>query len=327
MVPLPRRRHLRYVFRAGTWRHLGRRARWSRTSERGHRAVQLTWPVAHETSETIRIIWPNQYGLPNAHAWANPIKSGIAAHVPVVHADIVQPIGNVVLFHVVADGTTRRMVIDYDDRPLLHHSAEVADLYFKMQYLRDGYGSDAIVPGGYVSRQAALYKYVHSWRQLRDRSAPSHDVVGRFGMDWAQDIRGQAIAMLQAQDRVDFRGGAAAVWWGEYMDEICDARVCLDLPGNGEFCYRLVEYLAVGACIVGPELKTEMPVPLESGVHLVRVPRTLDGLIGWCEQLANDHDLRNRIRRGAEDYFDRYLSLEQLGAYYVDSIWRLVNKS
>jgi len=289
--------------------------------------VRLTWPVAQETSETMRITWPRQYGSPNAYAWANPIKSGIATHVPIEHADIVQPIGNVVLFHVVASGTTCRIVIDYDDKLLLHDCAKAADLYFKMQYLRGGYGSQTIVPGGYVSRHAALYRYVHSWRRFRDRTTPSHDVLGRFGMDWAQDIRGQAIAMLQAQTRFRFQGGAAPVWWGEYMDEICDARVCLDLPGNGEFCYRLVEYLAVGACVLGPELEAEMPVPLESGVHVVRIPRTLDGLIDWCDRLVNDNELRNRIRRGAEDYFDRYLSLEQLGAYYVDTIWRLVTTS
>jgi hypothetical protein len=112
------------------------------------------------------------------------------------------------------------------------------------------------------------------------------------------------------------------VWWGEYMDEMCEARVCLDLPGRGEFCYRLVEYLAVGACVIGPELATEMPVPLEPGVHLVRVPRSLDGLIDECERLLRDDGLRTTIGRAAEDYFDRYLALEQLGSYYIDALWR-----
>jgi hypothetical protein len=106
------------------------------------------------------------------------------------------------------------------------------------------------------------------------------------------------------------------------MDEICDARVCLDLPGRGELCYRLVEYLAVGACVIGPELTTELPVPLESGVNLVRVPRSLEGLIYECDGLLRDDGLREAIGRAAEDYFDRYLALEQLGAYYVDTMWR-----
>ncbi len=106
------------------------------------------------------------------------------------------------------------------------------------------------------------------------------------------------------------------------MDEICRARVCLDLPGRGELCYRLVEYLAVGACVIGPDLVAELPVPLESGVHLLRVPRSLDGLVDGCEQLLGDVSLRRAISRSAEEYFDRYLALEQLGAYYVDTLWR-----
>ena len=73
--------------------------------------------------------------------------------------------------------------------------------------------------------------------------------------------------------------------------------------------------------MIGPELATEMPVPLEPGVHLVRV-RSLDGLVDECERLLRDDRLRAAIGRAAEDYFDRYLALEQLGAYYVDTLWR-----
>jgi hypothetical protein len=270
----------------------------------------------------MRIHWPGRYGWPNAGASINPIKLGIASHVPLEHADIPQPVGNVVLFRVLDGNTVLNVIVDYDDQMALHDSANHVDLYFKMQYVRHGYGSPTIRPGGYVSAHQALYRYARRWRDLRDKSAPAFDVGGRFGMNWAQTIRGRAIGLLRDQQRVDFQGGAAVIWWGEYMDEISSARVCLDLPGNGEFCFRLVEYLGVGACVVGPELETEMPVPLQSGVHLVRVPRNLDGLVDWCDRLVNDRGLRDEIRRGAEDYFDRYLALDQLGAYYVDTCWR-----
>ena len=99
------------------------------------------------------------------------------------------------------------------------------------------------------------------------------------------------------------------------------SRVCLDLPGRGEHCYRLIEYLAVGACVIGPELGTEMHVPLEAGLHLVRVSRSLEGLVDECARLLGDVNLRRSIGRAAEDYFDRYLALEQLGAYYLDTLW------
>lgn len=328
-MPMPspiRRRHLSYIRRAGTWRHLGRRARWLVEPERRASAVPLSWPISEETRQALRIRWPARYGWPNAGAWVDPIRAGIAGHVRVEAADIPQPQGNVVLFEAAIAGRTYRGAIDYDDKLVLNPCASAVDLYFKLQHSREGYANPVVRPGGYVSTHMALYRHAQRWRELRDQTSPSLDVLGRFGLKWAQQIRLQAITLLRAQDRFRFVGGAVPVWWGEYMDEVCRARVCLDLPGNGEFCYRLVEYLAVGACVIGPELMTEMPVPLESGVHLVRVPRSLDGLVDWCERLLADEALRTSIRRGAEDYFDRYLALEQLGAYYVDALWRQLSQ-
>jgi hypothetical protein len=276
-------------------------------------------------AERVRIRWPTAVnpGRPSLAECVNQIKRGIAAHVRIEHADIPQPVGGVVLFHLLDRGGPQRVVIDTDDRSVLNESANQADVYFKMQYQRGGYGSPHIRPGGYVCLNPALYRYRWNWRRLRRQTVPSHDVYGRFNMsDEKEDVRGAAISLLQAQDRFGFQGGAGAVWWGAYMDEICDARVCLDLPGRGELCYRLIEYLAVGACVIGPELATEMPVPLESGVHLIRVPRSLDGLIDECDRLVRDDGMRETVARAAEDYFDRYLALEQLGAYYVDTLWR-----
>jgi hypothetical protein len=276
----------------------------------------------------MRIRWPIRInpGTPSFRAGANRIKSGIAAHVPIEHAEIPQPVGNVILFHLLDRGKPRRVVIDPDDQVVLNDSASEADVYFKMQYLRGGYGSSHIHPGGYICLQSALYRYRWYWRRLRSRATQSYDVYGRFGTTPdKQDIRACAISLLQAQDRFRFEGGGGAVWWGEYMDEMCRARVCLDLPGRGEHCYRLIEHLAVGACVIGPELTTEMHVPLEPDLHLVRVSRSLEGLVDECERLLADVNHRRAIGRAAEDYFDRYLALEQLGAYYVDTVWRALH--
>lgn len=254
------------------------------------------------------------------------IKSGIAAHVPIEHEDIPQPVGGVVLFQVHDRGSVRRVVIDTDDQLILNDSADDVDLYFKMQYLRGGYGAAHVRPGGYVSLQPALYRYRWRWRKMRELAAPSYDVYGRFGTAAEkQDIRRHAImALADHHNRFGFHGGSGAVWWGEYMDEICRARVCLDLPGRGELCYRLIEYLAVGACVIGPDLAAELPVQPQSGVDLLRVPRSLVGLVDGCEQLLGDGPRRRAISHAAEVYFDRYLALEQLGAYYLDTIWRVM---
>jgi hypothetical protein len=48
---------------------------------------------------------------------------------------------------------------------------------------------------------------------------------------------------------------------------------------------------------------------------------SLEGLVDECARLLGDVNLRRSIGRAAEDYFDRYLALEQLGAYYLDTLW------
>ncbi|MDQ6818392.1 MAG: hypothetical protein M3018_13445 [Actinomycetota bacterium] len=290
--------------------------------------MPLTWPVSDQARENLVVRWPSRYGWPNAGGWIDPIKRGIGSHVRIEYAEIPQPVGNVVAFEAVDQGRKHSVLIDYDDRVELHECASGAELYFKLQFSRDGYGRDRVCPGGYVSKKPALYRHAGALRQLRERRPPEHDVVGRFGIrsESAREIRGKAIAMLSSQKRFGFTGGGQPVWWGEYIDELSDARVCLDLPGRGELCYRLVECLALGACVIGPELDAQLHVPLESGVHLIRLPRSLEGLLEWCERLIADEDLRSTLGRGAAEYFDRYLALEQLGAYYVDALWRLCQR-
>lgn len=283
----------------------------------------LSWPVSAETKAKLLVRWPRRYGWPNATGWIDPIKHGIGTHVRVEPADIPQPVGNAVLFEVLLDGASWRVAIDYSDLGDLHECAGQTDLYYKLQFRQDGYGSDTIVPGGYVSNKPALYKHSRALRDLSRQRAPVHDVVGRFGVWSGREIRNRAVTILESQDRFKYTGGGQPVWWGEYIDELTDAKVCIDLPGKGELCYRLIDCLALGACVVGPELEAQLHVPLESGVHLIRIPRSLEGLVEWCERLIADDELRLTIARGAADYFDRYLALEQLGAYYVDVLWRL----
>jgi hypothetical protein len=309
-------RQLRYAIRPGTWRHLGRRARWSLTPRRAP-GRPLTWPLPADPQAPIRVRWPGAYGWPNAAGWAEPIRRGLGVHADLQAAELTQPLGNVVRFEIGLGRESLTAILDYDDSMELNASVDASDLYFKLQYRRGGYGSAHVVPGGYVSKQPALYRYAKRWRELRERSSPRHDVLGRFGLHWAREIRSRALMLLGEQDRFDFEGGTRALWWGEYMDELVTARVCLDLPGNGELCYRLVEYLAVGACIIGPELEAELPVPLVSSVELVRVPRDLAGLVDGCERLLADEALRARLGHAAAEYFDRHLALEQLGAYYL----------
>jgi hypothetical protein len=315
------RRHFRYATRTGTWRHVGRRLRWALTPAAGATRLPLSWDVESARRGGMGIRWPERYGRANAAGWIEPIRRGMATHAPLEAVALEQPLGNVVRAQIEAGSRRLDVVIDYDDQLELNPSAEVADLYFKMQYRRGGYGMATVVPGGYVCTHAGLYRHAGRWRELRACRQPECDVLGRFRVQRADPIRADALELLDSQDRFRFFGGGRPVWWGEYMDEMSTARVCLDLPGNGEICYRLVEYLAIGACVIGPELEAELPVPLRSGEHLVRVSRDLTGLADECERLLGDAVLRARLSAAAADYFDRYLALEQLGAYYVHTAW------
>jgi hypothetical protein len=135
--------------------------------------------------ERVRIRWPIRInpGRVNLATCVNQIKSGIAAHVPIEHADIPQPDGGV-LFHVLDRGAPRHVVIDTDDHLILNASADEADLYFKMPYLRGGYGSPHIRPGGYVCLQPALYQYRWNWRKLRRRTSATVSRQSTGGARW-----------------------------------------------------------------------------------------------------------------------------------------------
>ena len=162
----------------------------------------------------------------------NRIKAGIAAHVPIEHADIPQPDGGVVLFQLLDRGAPRRVVIDTDDRLVLNDSANEADVYFKMQYLRGGYGSPHIRPGGYVCLQPALYRYRWNWRKLRRRTSPiARRKHGHLGIRrWKAGRPGRCYLPPAGPGPVWLRSEALAPYGGaEYIDEMCNAA---RLPGT-----------------------------------------------------------------------------------------------
>jgi hypothetical protein len=85
-----------------------------------------------------------------------------------------------------------------------------------------------------------------------------------------------------------------------------------------------VECLALGCCVVGPELENRMPVPLVNGIHELRVRRDLAGLVETCAVLAADEEARRGLSLAAQRYFDQVLRREQLAGYYLhESLQRL----
>jgi hypothetical protein len=297
----------------GRWIPAARELGWMAAS-RPPRVRSLSWPVDERALRGSVLRWPAAYGWEPARIWADPLLHGMSRHVRVERVDIPQPHDGIVRF----EWGSVPAALDYSDYPHVDEAcaAEVA-VYFKMQHRRGGYGRDHVVPGGYVPSRPRLYRLLGHLRRERDRAAFAHDVYGRFSLAYAAETRRRAVEILEAQDRFGFGGGMRTVGYGESLREVARARVCLDLPGNGDLCHRLVEYLAVGACVVGPRPGVELHVPLVDGEHVAYAADDLSDLVEVCERYVRDAPARERMAAAARDHFDRYLHRDQLAAYYV----------
>jgi glycosyltransferase involved in cell wall biosynthesis len=189
-----------------------------------------------------------------------------------------------------------------------------------MQYALGGYGRPHLVPGGYVPADPALYTYLGRLRALRDRRDYAHDVYGRFSLDYAPAVRQRAHELLSRQPHFQYEGSLQRVRYSRFLREVARSRICIDLPGNGDFCFRLIDYLAVGACIIGPRHGTALPVPLIEGEHIIYAKDDLSDLVDLCRQYLADDERREAISRNARRLFDDHLHRRSLAAYYLHTI-------
>jgi hypothetical protein len=278
-----------------------------------------TWPLPAGSSTRAAIRWPVHYEWPAAQKWVGALRSSLARQLTLTSAEIVQPFEGVVLIEFVLDGSAHEVAIDYFDRDrVLDEVLERCPLVFKMQYRRDGYGSERVIPGGYVAGRPYLHRYLPGLRQVRDRGRPRFDVYGRFGLSYAPEIRRAAVETLRAQDEFRYEGTLALLPYSAYLREAALSRVCLDLPGNGDLCHRLVDYLAIGCCVVRPEPRTRLHVPLTDGVNIRYVHDLERDLVGACAELVAEPARAEKMGLAARDYFDRYLHTDQLAGYYID---------
>jgi hypothetical protein len=278
-----------------------------------------TWPVSPETRTRLSIAWPTTYEWPLAGQWVDGLRDALAALVPVRRTEIEQPYEGTVLIEVTLDGTRHEVAIDYFDRSrLLDEVAGRCPLVFKMQCAVGGYGFAHVIPGGYIPGKASLYRYQPALHRLRDHGRPRFEVYGRFGPQYAQNIRRRALQLLSEQRRFHFEGSMVTRPYAAYLREAALSKVCIDLPGNGDLCHRLIDYLAVGCAVVRPEPETVLHVPLVDGVHIRFADRDLSNLVEVCAELLLDDSQRNRLALAARDYHERYLRPDQLASYYVD---------
>jgi hypothetical protein len=276
-----------------------------------------TWP-APETD--VRVRWPAVYEWSLAAKWVDDIARGLERTTTFERAEIPQRYEGVVHFEVELDGRRHEVAIDYFDKHrLLDEVAERFPLVLKMQYAREGYGLDHVVPGGYVPSRSALYRMLGPARRLRRRPRRS-EVYGRFSLNHAPEVRRRVVETLWAQQRFGYEGDLRLTGYADFLTDAATARVCVDLPGNGDMCHRLIEYLALGCCVVRPEPETRLHVDLEHDRHVVHFKPDASDVVDVCSALLEDEPRRERIAAGAREHFDRYLHRDQLAGYYLDRI-------
>lgn len=212
------------------------------------------------------------------------------------------------------------VAVDYYDYTFVNQTClNEVSIYFKMQHQPSGYGDPKVVPGGYVAGKRSLYDYYCRLRELR-RRAPKFDVYGRFSLRFASEIRSQAVALLQSESRFEFSGGTSLAFYMQSLREAARARVCIDMPGNGPFCNRLVEYLGSGCCIVAPRHAAIMHADLRDREHIVYCRSDLADLPDVCAHYVNNPQARHEIELNAARFFDEHLHPTRLASYYLQAI-------
>lgn len=268
-------------------------------------------------NDQVTVIWPSEYRHPRAETFVQPLLRGFESASTVERRAIPQPFPGIVLFEVRTQNGTFPVAVDYYDFPPVNEDClgDVA-LYFKMQYRRSGYEESRIVPGGYVAGTSSVYDQWCRLRELR-RHPRTADVYGRFSLRYSPAIRTQATEIARRDPRFVFTGGTSLALHLQSLREAARARVCIDMPGKGAFCYRLVEYLAIGCCVVARRHEARMPVDLRDGHDIVYCEDDLSDLADLCAHYVENDDEREEIAAGAARFFDEHLHPVQLAHYYL----------
>ena len=121
-----------------------------------------------------------------------------------------------------------------------------------------------------------------------------------------------------------FFGGQHKVRYGSFLREVARAQICIDLPSYSPITFRLIDYLAIGTCIIGPPHASQLHVPLEDRVHLVYCKPDYSDLEELCTHYLEHAERRESLVRNSRRFFDTYLHRDQLAAYYLTKCLRLV---
>ena len=280
--------------------------------------MRSLWALDPNILNNIKIRWPIAYEWPPAGKWVDFFVTSLQKTVKIEFGDIEQLFSGIVVFEIDVNGKSCKIAIDYSDyTPINEEAYNYCSLYFKMQYLEDGYGERNIIPGGFVTHGDQIYTYLNQIRKIRDQKKFQYDVYGRFSIDFATNVRTAAVGYLFNQNRFSYEGGLKKVRYIRFLREIATSKVCIDLPGNGDFCFRLIDYFAVGACVIAKRHRTKLHFPLIDKKNIVYAKDDMSDLVDLCDYYVKNDDAREEICSNSRDFFDRHLHRDQLSRYYI----------
>lgn len=270
-----------------------------------------------ELRHRITIDWPAPAMLEGCEKWLLPLQRGFQ-ELATVRAGATESFEQGFVLPMSVDNSRFRIAIDIADKPELDERiVDEVDLYFKMQYARGGYDRDDVVPGGYVANDSDLYSYLPTLWDIQANQPDRYEVYGRFGAQFATAERRRALDLLNAQPHFQFEGSLKIIRYSRYLREIARAKICINLPGNGDLCFRLFDYMAVGAFVVSHPLCTELPSPLRSGEHFVCTEPDFSDLVDLCRYYLEHEEERRTIQRNARAYFLEHIHYQRLTSYYL----------
>lgn len=268
----------------------------------------------------IRIFWPSTYPWPLTHKWLFPLLIEFQQNF-VVKFKSMPVYENAVWIEVEIDGKIYPIAIDAFDKVEINaQCASEVLVYFKMQYSVEDYPATNVVPGGFIPAYSKIYLYLQKARDQRDRQSFLYDAYGRFGERFAKTIRGQAVERLSSQNSFSYQGGIGRVSYKDSLFEVARSKVCIDLPGYGPLCFRLIDYLAVGACVIAYPHHAKLPIPLTPGKEIIYCKEDMSDLNSLCEYYVNHNEERESIAQAARSYFDTYLCRPKLASYYINTV-------
>ena len=289
------------------------------------RADSATWPLTPAELAKVSIVWPSHPQWALAEGITETLSTGLDRLGVLRREPIAQEHRGVIMLHCEVAGRPLRVALDYMDRreAINNNALTECALYVKLQYSEEGYGDRRIIAGGYPVTGLDYYRYQMPFRE-RFRRNRSIDVLGRFGFKFQGELRREAVRLLSDSDGINYVGAGKRVRYSRFLREAASARMCLDLPGNGPFTFRIGEFLGLGTCLMAPRYTTSLPVPLVPGVHYVAIANDLSDLVDKTRHYLSHDDERERIAQAGSDYFDRYLHCDQLASYYVTRMLQLV---